>query len=711
MDITDFPTAAPDDYVNRLYHFESDNGRAPDAPGSQYQGLAQLGREERQRYNVTDPNDPVQVRRAVDGIYSRNAQQFYDRFGRLPTDPEQYLMHNQGVGGYSKMLRNPGDFTVINPAGNTPWAHGHTAGMTNADWVNGWTNHWNGAPSAPQAPQPQPRQAMADTDPYAALLQQYSRPSQATLSDGLIPYLTDNSSGLNRLERVGLWMQSLQNPNALAQLGAANHQAEQRNQMMLHLLQAKQSDDYRRAMLGLSTQRQADTEGGKDVFGLPTNRANDQQQGAPMWAPPGSVPTAPSAAPTAPTAPTERPMWMPPAGSTSSLDGLPQLAMGATDLPTPGLMAFDDTSRAAARPAAPAPRPANPTDVRANLDAAAIRKWIASTGVDMDTPSPERDRVLQQALGGLSEDFGIRGLAKSWGEGGLDPHVREGTQSGVYDPMTRLARIYASAIYGDKNIQQAWDRTQAQKQFLEKDLNVNSPSSLEQKMLFVRNMAGQGLDLNRRYADLNNYEGIAPNVSANPQASGGYQATPQWSQEPGSSANVPSWLMQGMHFPRSVPWLGGLGIPGVNVHQGEDSGRADAFNGYAAAFGREVAKFQIPGQGTGEERQFNADAIHDQSKPSTYYEQMSRADEEARRYIESARQSVADQFGKNSPQYQSWYNNTYMRTKDALDTQRSDLENRFGGYSKQGTEDYQREQRTVRTTPLAILDRIRRGGM
>lgn len=598
MDITDFPTSAPDDYVNRLYHFESNSGRAPDAPGSQYQGLAQLGREERQRYNVTDPNDPVQVRNAVDQIYSRNARQFFDRFGRLPEYPESYLMHNQGVGGLTRMLRNPGaPLVAINPAGNTPWAHGQTAGMTNGDWINGWTNHWNGAPSGPSAPsQPQPRQAMADQDVYGDLLQRLSRPQQASLSDGLWPYLTDNSSGLNRLERAGLWMQSLQNPNALAQLGAANKEAEQRNALMLHLLQAKQSDDYRRAMLGLSTQREAVGEGGTDIYGYKNNaRPENLPGGVPLL---GPAPAFPATGPNGGT-----PMPAPSAGSptgpggllspapefkpTSALPFAPE-AYGAADLPsTPGGGWGDYQQVAQARPAQK-----NPSEPDFNYAAAELRRRIApivdQNKIDMDTPGPQRDAVINWALGQIGDE-GLRHATQEWINGAHDPDKIGGATRGPYDAQTRAARILAGSIAGDKNIELAWKTTQQQAKAWEKENDPTISGSVMQKLNAMDNL---------------NTVLFTGDPNA-PQAAQKLPITELFDRFQNNQLNSRKLAYGGIALPSSIPFVGGLGLPPFNTHDfGATGDYVQAFNNRTANYMQDALRLRLAGNssGTGPER-------------------------------------------------------------------------------------------------------------
>lgn len=69
---------------------------------TQYKGLYQVGTEEWQRFgqgNVYSAHDNAM---ATARMFSANREKFQQHFGRAPTDTELYLMHQQGLGFYTK---------------------------------------------------------------------------------------------------------------------------------------------------------------------------------------------------------------------------------------------------------------------------------------------------------------------------------------------------------------------------------------------------------------------------------------------------------------------------------------------------------------------------------------------------------------------------------------------------------------------------------
>lgn len=68
----------------------------------QYKGLYQLGREEWARYGSGDIYNPSDNARAAGRLFAHNRDAFRNRFGRDPTDTELYLIHQQGLGFYTR---------------------------------------------------------------------------------------------------------------------------------------------------------------------------------------------------------------------------------------------------------------------------------------------------------------------------------------------------------------------------------------------------------------------------------------------------------------------------------------------------------------------------------------------------------------------------------------------------------------------------------
>jgi hypothetical protein len=97
---------------------------------TQYKGLYQIGRDEWNRSgqggNIYSAHDNAM---AAARLFVENKRQFSDRFGREPTDTELYLMHQQGLGFYTRGA-------MTNIAGNPyPGMHGP---QTHESFESGW---------------------------------------------------------------------------------------------------------------------------------------------------------------------------------------------------------------------------------------------------------------------------------------------------------------------------------------------------------------------------------------------------------------------------------------------------------------------------------------------------------------------------------------------------------------------------------------------
>lgn len=71
--------------------------------GTQYKGLYQIGHDEWRRTgqggNIYSAEDNAM---AAARLFRENSRQFENRYGRAPTDTELYLMHQQGLGFYTR---------------------------------------------------------------------------------------------------------------------------------------------------------------------------------------------------------------------------------------------------------------------------------------------------------------------------------------------------------------------------------------------------------------------------------------------------------------------------------------------------------------------------------------------------------------------------------------------------------------------------------
>lgn len=97
--------------------------------GTQYKGLYQLGRDEWRRYGSGDIYDAHDNAMAAARLFAAHKAAFRARFGREPTDPELYMMHQQGEGFYTRGA-------MTNIAGNPyPGMHGP---QSPASFEAGW---------------------------------------------------------------------------------------------------------------------------------------------------------------------------------------------------------------------------------------------------------------------------------------------------------------------------------------------------------------------------------------------------------------------------------------------------------------------------------------------------------------------------------------------------------------------------------------------
>ena len=97
---------------------------------TQYKGLYQVGREEWRRFggesNIYSARDNAM---ATGRMFEANRNQFKSHFGRDPTDTELYLMHQQGLGFYTR-----GAMTNI---GGNPYP-GMSGPQTHESFEAGW---------------------------------------------------------------------------------------------------------------------------------------------------------------------------------------------------------------------------------------------------------------------------------------------------------------------------------------------------------------------------------------------------------------------------------------------------------------------------------------------------------------------------------------------------------------------------------------------
>jgi len=96
---------------------------------TQYKGLYQIGRNEWQRFGQGNIYSAQDNAMGAARMFDANRAQFKQRFGRNPTDTELYMMHQQGLGFYTR-----GAMTNI---GGNPYPGMHGA-QTHESFEAGW---------------------------------------------------------------------------------------------------------------------------------------------------------------------------------------------------------------------------------------------------------------------------------------------------------------------------------------------------------------------------------------------------------------------------------------------------------------------------------------------------------------------------------------------------------------------------------------------
>jgi hypothetical protein len=102
-------------FMRSVAHIESTMDPSSNANRpTQYKGLYQIGHDEWRRFggggNIYSAHDNAM---AGARLFSENRRQFHQHFGRDPTDAELYMMHQQGLGFYTRGA-------LTNAGGNLP---------------------------------------------------------------------------------------------------------------------------------------------------------------------------------------------------------------------------------------------------------------------------------------------------------------------------------------------------------------------------------------------------------------------------------------------------------------------------------------------------------------------------------------------------------------------------------------------------------------
>lgn len=119
--------------------------------GTQYKGLFQVGTRgpdsEWARRGSGDVFNPLDNARAAAELAAANNAGFRSHFGRDPTPAETYLMHQQGLGFFTKG-------TMTNIAGNLPDYARTPENMTHEGFQRWWTDRLDREANSPGSPRP-----------------------------------------------------------------------------------------------------------------------------------------------------------------------------------------------------------------------------------------------------------------------------------------------------------------------------------------------------------------------------------------------------------------------------------------------------------------------------------------------------------------------------------------------------------------------------
>lgn len=151
----------PNAYLARTAQLESGGSANPSVSSAGAMGKFQFMPSTAKQYGLTNPNDPSASASAALRLADDNRRVLSAKLGREPTAAETYLAHQQGAGGASALLTNPGAraVDVLTPlyGGNQATAlkaivgNGGSPDMTAGQFAQLWVRKFNGLPPL-QAP-------------------------------------------------------------------------------------------------------------------------------------------------------------------------------------------------------------------------------------------------------------------------------------------------------------------------------------------------------------------------------------------------------------------------------------------------------------------------------------------------------------------------------------------------------------------------------
>lgn len=132
------------DYLKRIAYVESRGNPLAQNPNSSAGGLFQFTNDTANQYGLTDKMDPVASTEAAMRLLSDNIAGLTQLLGRTPTAGEAYLAHQQGLGGATSLLANPGGRAVDSVGYDAVNLNGGNANMTNQQFADLWISKVDG---------------------------------------------------------------------------------------------------------------------------------------------------------------------------------------------------------------------------------------------------------------------------------------------------------------------------------------------------------------------------------------------------------------------------------------------------------------------------------------------------------------------------------------------------------------------------------------
>lgn len=126
-----------------IAQLESSGDPSAKNPNSSAGGLFQFIDSTASQYGLADRFDPAQASDAGARLMRDNSRTLFSVLGRQATIGELYLAHQQGAGGASALLRNPGGMAVDTVGHDAVTLNGGDASMTNQEFANKWIEKAN----------------------------------------------------------------------------------------------------------------------------------------------------------------------------------------------------------------------------------------------------------------------------------------------------------------------------------------------------------------------------------------------------------------------------------------------------------------------------------------------------------------------------------------------------------------------------------------